>query len=248
MTDVAARAFPGATSITRLSVYDSAGPDGLRGGSPHLHTASTEAYVVVSGSGAIHTLDASGYHETALEPGGVVWFSPGTIHRAINHDRLEVLVVMSNAGLPEAGDAVMTFDDDALVDPEAYRAAATLPSLAEVPRERVERAAADRRDRAVNGFLRLRDAAVAGNLVPLEHFYASAARLLAGRAEQWQLLAAAGIVAEADSTRADLHSLSLGSAGRLSDGRLRVGTPNPGEKRFGMCGLLGTYNVSGAAQ
>jgi hypothetical protein len=34
---------------------------------------------------------------------------------------------MSNAGLPEAGDAVFTFPPEVLADPEAYRAAATLP-------------------------------------------------------------------------------------------------------------------------
>jgi mannose-6-phosphate isomerase-like protein (cupin superfamily) len=77
------RAFPGGTSVTHLSVYSGICPDGLAGGTPHLHTASTEAYVVIEGNGALQTLDPSGLHETPLEPGSTVWFTPGTIHRAI---------------------------------------------------------------------------------------------------------------------------------------------------------------------
>ncbi len=39
--------LPGAIGVTHLRVYDSVAPDGLRGGTPHLHTACTEAYWVV---------------------------------------------------------------------------------------------------------------------------------------------------------------------------------------------------------
>ena len=34
-------------------VYDSVGPDGLAGGSPHLHTVCTEAYLVIAGEGMV---------------------------------------------------------------------------------------------------------------------------------------------------------------------------------------------------
>ena len=37
-------------------MYDTEAPDGLRGGTPHLHTACTEAYAVAAGRGAVQTL------------------------------------------------------------------------------------------------------------------------------------------------------------------------------------------------
>ena len=41
--------FPGATSVSALEVYGGRAPDGLAGGTPHLHTVSAEAYLVVVG-------------------------------------------------------------------------------------------------------------------------------------------------------------------------------------------------------
>ncbi|MGX5773010.1 hypothetical protein ACWKWN_19905 [Microbacterium trichothecenolyticum] len=60
--------FPGATSVTLLDVYDDVAPDGLRGGSPHMHLASTECYVVIGGRGELHTLDPGAHFATS-----VVW-------------------------------------------------------------------------------------------------------------------------------------------------------------------------------
>jgi hypothetical protein len=54
-------AFPGATAVTVLDVYDWVAPDGLPGGSAHVHLASTEGYVVQSGAGRLQTLSSSGY-------------------------------------------------------------------------------------------------------------------------------------------------------------------------------------------
>jgi hypothetical protein len=120
--------FPGGTSVSHLRVYDWPAPDAPGGsGSPHFHTASTEAYVTLAGRGRVQTLGPEGFAEHELAPGRIVWFGPGVIHRAVNDGGLEVLVVMSNAGLPEAGDAVLTFPPEVLADPVAYRDAATLP-------------------------------------------------------------------------------------------------------------------------
>ena len=70
----------------------------------------TEAYIVQEGTGRLETLDARGFTSTELAPGVVLWFTPGTVHRAINTSGdLKVLILMQNAGLPEHGDAVMTF-------------------------------------------------------------------------------------------------------------------------------------------
>src|SRR5437588_2555661 len=83
--------------------------DGEHGGSPHLHLACSEGYVVTGGSGRLETLTSGGADQVRLGVGDVVWFEPGTIHRVINDGDLEVVVVMQNGGLPEAGDAVLTF-------------------------------------------------------------------------------------------------------------------------------------------
>jgi mannose-6-phosphate isomerase-like protein (cupin superfamily) len=123
----AAAAVPGATAITVLDVYDWVAPDGLPGGSAHVHLASTEGYVVASGAGRLQTLGERGYAETPLRPGDCLWFTPGTIHRLVNDGDLRLLVVMQNAGLPEHGDAVLTFPPEVLADPAAYAGAAALP-------------------------------------------------------------------------------------------------------------------------
>lgn len=128
--------FPGGTSVSRLSVYDWPTTDGaglVGGGTPHLHLASDEGYVVLSGAGSVQTLGPDGYAEHPLSAGTLLWFQPGVVHRLVNDGELEILVVMSNAGLPEAGDAVMTFPADVLADAERYAAAATLPALPALP-------------------------------------------------------------------------------------------------------------------
>ena len=43
--------FPGGVAVSDLAVYDWEAADGRCGGSPHLHTASSEGYVVVGGAG-----------------------------------------------------------------------------------------------------------------------------------------------------------------------------------------------------
>ena len=123
----AAQSFPGATGVTLLDVYDWPTADGLRGGSAHIHLASTEGYVVLRGGGRLQTLGSHGYQEAPLRPGDCLWFTPGTVHRLVNDDgQLQILVVMQNAGLPEAGDCVLTFPPDVLADPARYQAVATL--------------------------------------------------------------------------------------------------------------------------
>lgn len=234
--------FPGGTSVTWLDVYDDAAPDGLHGGSPHVHLASTECYVVAAGSGALHTVDPSGVRETALEPGSVVWFTPGTIHRAVNHGDLRVLVVMGNAGLPEAGDAVMTFPSDVLADPERYRAAATLPDPTAGATLRRE-AARRRRDLAVEGYLPIRDALLRGDDGPLREFHAAAAALVAGRAAAWSRIVTDGPLAQAQHSVELIGALATGSAAHLAAARVELGTGSAGDLGFGMCGRLRTYDL-----
>lgn len=231
--------FPGGTSLSRLDVYDSAAPDGVCGGSPHMHLVSTEAYVVTSGEGALQTIDADGYRETALAPGDVVWFTPGTIHRAVNRGDLSVVVVMSNAGLPEAGDAVMTFPQEIVADRAAYMEAASLGGE-DGRGERAER----RRDLAVAGFERIRDAVIAGDRGPLEEFYRDAGALVREKAEAWAVLVRDRPLALAEQSIALAEAVADGSVGHLSTARATEAAPHRGERSFGMCGRLRTYDTS----
>lgn len=137
---VSGPALPGGVGVTHVRVYDTVAPDGLAGGTPHLHTVCSEAYLVLRGEGEVQTLSAAGFERTPLLPGTTAWFSPGTVHRLVNLGDLEVFVVMSHAGLPEAGDLVIAFDEETLADAERYSAAAALAESTE------------RRDAAVAAF------------------------------------------------------------------------------------------------
>lgn len=236
-----APAFPGGTSVSRLSVYRDAASDGLVGGTPHLHTASTEAYVVVSGHGALHTIDRSGFRETALAPGSTVWFTPGTIHRAINRGGLEVIVVMQNAGLPEAGDAVMTFPLEVIGDPARYPEAATLPAGA--AGEAMAVAVRQRRDLAVAGFHQIADAIQRGDTGPLDRLHDHAARLVQARVAQWREIWEGTVAREAQLTADVLDALARGDAAHLRQATV-LESPPSATARWGMCGLLHTHDVA----
>ncbi|MEL7235933.1 MAG: cupin, partial [Chloroflexota bacterium] len=109
--------MPGATLTTRLKVYDSPGPDGQRGGTPHIHLMCTEMYFVTGGSGAVELIDTSGFSVVELVPQSALVFSPGTIHRLINpNGNLELFIIMQNSGLPERGDNVVSFPDELMQD------------------------------------------------------------------------------------------------------------------------------------
>ncbi|MFC7534125.1 cupin domain-containing protein [Actinoplanes sp. GCM10030250] len=217
--------FPGGTSVTRLTVYpDRCAADGLAGGTPHVHLASTEAYVVIGGAGELHTLNVSGHRTTPLAEGQTVWFTPGTIHRAVNHGDLRVIVVMSNAGLPEAGDAVMTFPPEVIADPRRYREAVALP----VP---------ERRELAVEGFLRL-----VTDRRALAEFYAGATALIRPHVAGWRELWEATAAAEARRTEAVLDALSSGDGAHLREAGV-FESPQSDTDRLGMCGRLRTHEV-----
>jgi mannose-6-phosphate isomerase-like protein (cupin superfamily) len=224
--------FPGATSVSALHVYDGIAPDGLAGGSPHLHVVSTEAYLVTAGRGRLQVIDADGFRELPLEAGSVVWFGPGVVHRAVNDADLEARVVMSNAGLPEAGDAVLTFPDQVLADAGRYREAARLPDATEPEPDR-EAAAMRRRDLAVEGFLALREAVEAGDRTAYPRLLERAAGLLAPRAAEWHAAFERDVAAQVDESRTRLAMLALGAFGVPGVARAAEALP-----ALGMCGRL----------
>jgi hypothetical protein len=221
--------FPGGTGVTHLAVYDWASPDGLRGGSAHVHLACTEGYVVIGGRGRLQTLASDGYAETPLTPLTVAWFSPGVVHRLVNDDGLQILVVMQNSGLPETGDAVLTFPPEYLADVDRYAAAAGLDEGAE-----------RRKNLAVEGFLALRARVAEGGAAALEEFYAAAAALVRDRVPDWRERWKAGPLAAALRTGDHLHELAEGGFTHLHEGRLAVLAP-PTERGYGMCGRLAAY-------
>ncbi|MFT4136396.1 cupin domain-containing protein [Microbacterium sp.] len=225
--------FPGGVAVTDLAVYDGGSGDDCGGGSPHLHTASSEGYVVTGGAGAVQTLSAAGFDEQRLAPGDVVWFTPGTVHRLVNGGGLRLLVVMANAGLPESGDAVLTFPAAVLDDPEAYAAAARLP---EDPAAR-ERAVRARRELALAGFAELR----AGGPDALAALHVRAARLVRPRVAQWQGLWERTVAAETARVGAQLEALSEGMPGLMDAASVARAEPTSPERSLGMCGRLHTW-------
>ena len=235
MTDIPP--FPGAVGVSHLRVYDWEAPDGLRGGTPHVHSVCTEAYAVAAGSGAVQAMTPHGFQEIPLEPGSFVWFTPGTIHRLINHGDLEIFVLMQNAGLPEAGDMVITFPDDVLADPAAYGEAATLPED-ERTTSGTGNAARRRRDLAVEGFALIRR----GGNAALAEFHQRVSALLAPRAASWFSIWERGPLAAAERTGEQLADLvQSGIADHLADASIHQLPPPAGDRRMGCCGTLGVY-------
>lgn len=223
--------FPGGTAITGLSVYQWPAEDGRCGGSPHIHLTCTEAYVTISGEGSLQTLTTDGFKETPLTAGDVVWFSPGTVHRAINGDGdLRVVVIMQNGGLPEAGDAVLTYPSEVLADPEAYHQERT-------PRER--------RDLAVKGFQQLVTAVESGDTTAMVRFYKQATALVSDRLDDWAARWRTGAFEAARRTGEHIGALRTGDISHLvlGAGVRTMQAPDVADQRYGMCGMLDVYPV-----
>ncbi len=226
--------LPGAVGVSKLRVYDTVAPDGLHGGTPHLHLCCTEAYVVTAGAGQVQTLSGQdGFAEHDLRPGAVLWFTPGTVHRLVNHGGLEIVVLMANTGLPEAGDAVLTFPLDIVGDPDRYAEAVALPDGG-APGTDVT-TAYRRRDLAVQGFHELRDNGT------LAEFHDAAMRLKQPLLDDWRKRWEEGAREAAEATGRQLAALAGGDPAHLAASRVSA-KPGPDEEgRLGMCGLLNTY-------
>ena len=236
--------LPGGVSVTRLRVYDWPAPDGVGragSGAPHVHLASTVAFVVLGGTGALHTLGSEGVVQHALRPGVVVTVQPGVVHRPVNDGDLDVLVVVSTAGLPEAGDAVLTFPPTALTDTATYRAAATLPAGSD---EQVAHAARVRRDLAVQGYRQLLEAtAKVGAGAALRPFLDAAVRLVRPTVPHWQDVWSRTTFVESDTTAGVLEGLARGVAPHLETGRSHRLEADPAPRRYGLCGRLETWSL-----
>jgi mannose-6-phosphate isomerase-like protein (cupin superfamily) len=238
--------LPGAVGLTDLRVYDWPAPDGLIGGGPHVHLCCTEAYSVIEGAGAVQTLASDGVlQEHSLQPGKIVWFTPGVIHRLINSDgRLRILVIMQNSGLPEAGDFVLTFPREILADRKKYEQHASLAPSGHVYTSD-EEAARKRRDMAVDGFIELQHSIKKHGVDAMKEFYRLAVELVKPKLAQWREIWTNGADAASAATGIQLDKLSRGDFEHLVIGDVYSMQP-PGEQRnLGMCGTLGVYLPEG---
>ena len=232
-------ALPGGIGVSLLKVYDIEAPDGLVGGTPHVHLACSEGYYVIAGSGAVQTLNPKGYAETPLQAGTVVWFDPGTIHRLVNGGGLQILTLMSNSGLPEAGDAVLTLPPEHLTDRDTYLKATTLTGEGEA---RTTSAMA-RRDLALEGYAALRAAYEVEGPSALDAFYQAAIGLVRPQLADWRRRWEQGARRLADETGRALDALEAGEAPHLWNAELHH-LANPTEYgRHGMCGRLDVYDL-----
>lgn len=225
--------LPGGISVSLLDVYDWKGEDGHHGGSPHFHTVSREGYVIVGGTGEVHTLTSAGFTSTPLATGRTVWFTPGTVHRLVNHGDLRIVTLMQNAGLPEAGDAIMTFPLEYLADAQTYRAAHALPEDPELRGP----AALARRDLALAGYAELVKAVEADGPGALRPYYERAGVIVADRIDQWRELWSGGAAAQSAATGRQLDALAAGDVTHLEKARVKESQASP-ELAWGMCGRL----------
>ena len=233
--------FPGGTAVSGLRVYDWEASDGLCGGSPHLHTVSSEAYLVTSGSGQVHTISMDGPAEHGLTAGSLLWFSPGTVHRLVNTAELTLNVIMSNAGLPEAGDSVLTFPRHILQDPDLYAQHAALPSDADP--SVISSAALRRRDLALEGYAELHQSVLRDGPEALAEFHRLAAALVRPKVERWKETWAANVRSQVAATEQALLELEDGSAASMAGAAVARARQRTGEG-YGMCGRLTTWEDS----
>jgi mannose-6-phosphate isomerase-like protein (cupin superfamily) len=234
----AAPPLPGGVGLSRLRVYDWEGPDGLRGGSPHVHLACSEAYLVLDGAGAVQTLGPAGFNETPVERGSLLWFTPGLVHRLINGGDLEIVVLMQIATLPEAGDCILSFPEDVLRDRQAYlEAAAHDPgrSVGAVDDDTARR----RRDLAVVGFNELRERMAVEGAPALRRFYELAAGVAAPLAPAWRQAWESGPSAASERAEELITGLEDGAVPPVAASMF--GLQPPAGEVLGLCGRLDTY-------
>jgi len=231
-------AIAGGLAVSRLRVYDELAPDGWAGGSPHMHLACSEAYVVLGGAGSVELLSLrDGYQRFELRAGDAVQFDPGVVHRLVNDGELEILVLMQNAGLPENGDAVFTFGAEILANDETYRQHASIDSI---------EGALARRDHAVAGMDVLKEG-FAGSLEDgrrlLSAFQRRGAELVKASASAWLDIVEAGPGAAVVETRERVERILGGEPIDLDSAHaMRIVAA---AERLGMCGRLNPFAIEG---
>jgi mannose-6-phosphate isomerase-like protein (cupin superfamily) len=234
--------MPGGVGLSHLRVYDSESPDGIRGGSAHVHLSCTEAYVVIGGHGKLQTLSHEGFQEIELHEQQVVWFTPGIVHRLVSGGDLDIIIVMQNGGLPESGDCILSFPEEYLKDRARYLEAAGLPPI-ERGQAVVDAHAKARKDLSITGFVALREAIERDGTAALEAFYRDAAALVEGDRERWKGVWQEGAVRATDTTGSQLDALEAHDLSYLAQAGLHVAQVRAGSPRAGMCGRIISFDV-----
>lgn len=231
--------MPGATLLTRLNVYDTPGPDGQIGGTPHVHLICTELYYVLSGSGAVELIDKNGFARVELKTQSAYLFTSGTIHRLINpHGDMELLIVMQNSGLPERGDNIVTFPTEVLADPSRYATAMKAERLSDALR---------RRDRGVEGFLEMKSAferSPHDGRKALDEFYKLCVKRTAPQHKEWYARVTQGAFQDAQDSLFKIIEVSAGRIDHLHAAKNEL-IEAPENTQIGFCGSLSRYFDSG---
>ena len=94
------------------------------------------------------------------------------------------------------------------------------------------------------GFEILRDTLLAGDRGPLEEFHAAAGALVRDRAAAWGRLVRERPLAQAERSLALTEAVARGDIAHLGEARVQEAVPSAGERGFGMCGRLRTYDVT----
>lgn len=235
--------FPGGTQCSRVSLYGDL-DTGICGGTPHLHTACTEAYIWIQGSGSVELLSTAGHRSVAMAPFSTVWFSPGVIHRGVPDvdapEDAEVLVLMQNAGLPESGDAVITLPERMWGEPEAYR------DIVDVSAPDVDQArdlVRERRALAIEGLGELVDAVDRLGSSGLDGFYRYAHRVVCPHLDAMARVIEDRVAPEVAVTRRALEQMQAGRFDHLRAGDVSISAA-PATPLFGMCGELRPIPIS----
>lgn len=224
----------GGIGLSRVVVYDQRlSPDGQHGGSPHIHSVADEAYCVTKGAGWVELHDLErGFRRVRLEPGTYVDFEPGVLHRLVNDGGLELLAIMGNAGLPEAGDARIYFGAEADASPELYDEWWTLP------RRKGFDGALERRDRAVEAYAKLKQSWETDReayFAELRRFIEVANRAARAKKDSFGVHIEQGPQAKLGKVRARLENLAGAEEHPLVRQQQASATA-----ALGMCGLLYT--------
>jgi mannose-6-phosphate isomerase-like protein (cupin superfamily) len=240
--------LPGGTGLTRVQVYSSRTPDGQCGGCPHMHLVCTELYYTVRGTGAVEFLSyRDGPQRVTLAAGQVVYFTPGVIHRLVNQSAdLEILVLMENSGLPELGDAVLTFPPRYLRGPDRYALARAVEDRSAYCAQKAAPAtvaeAGAMRDLAVRGYLDLVAAFAASpeqGRARLREFQDAATALVRPLVDRWSAVVAAGPAAALRRTGLALAEVGAGRTDHLHAGAVvEVPRPDLDRPNLSMCGFM----------
>ncbi|MFD0774262.1 cupin, partial [Streptomonospora algeriensis] len=107
-------------------------------------------------------------------------------------------------------------------------------------------AARQRRDLAIEGYLRLRERVQQQGPEALDELYAAAVGLVRDKAAGWHHHWERGPHRQAETTREHIADLAGGDGAHLRQSSVYTADSPPGPRRTGMCGMLKVWDLDGA--